>query len=204
VKRTTFLLPAALALVLAACGSDQTDATPTPTEEPTPTVAPTEEPTPTPSEAAESPDATDDGSGSMGELADLLPDEVNGLDRTDMTGMEQFILPALEAQNIDAEDADFAFATWGEGELFVSAMRMPGITETQLELLGRLMGSAQGDVGADVETETVTIGGKDVLRVTPTDGQSEGQVYIYIVDDAFFTVVAQAEGLAEELLSQLP
>ncbi|MBW3612945.1 MAG: hypothetical protein KY392_03685, partial [Chloroflexi bacterium] len=175
----------------------------------TPTVAPTPVPTPSPtaSETATS-DATDDGgsgSGLTGSLIDALPDEVGGFPRNDMEGMEQFILPMLQQQGIDADEADFAFASWGEGEetLIVTAMRMPGVTPAQLELIGRMMGSSQrADVGTEVEAETVTVAGKQVLRVTPAD--AEGEVLIYIVGDAFFTVISQTPSLAEELLQQLP
>lgn len=207
-KRIPFLLVAALALLLAACGSDQTDVTASPSPVATPTLAPTPAPTPSPTASASATsDATDAGTGSgfNGSLIDALPDEVGGFPRNDMQGMEQFILPMLQQQGIDAEEADFAFASWGEGQetLIVTAMRMPGVTPAQLELIGRMMGSSQGaDVGTEVDAESVTVAGKQVLRVTPADAQ--GEVLIYIVGDAFFTLISETPSLAEELLQQLP
>lgn len=197
-KRTPILLAAVLALVLAACG----ESTASPTIAPTPTADPTPEATPTPTEADS--DATDDGTGSgfTGALSDALPDEIGGLQRTDMTGMEQMILPMLEQQGIDAEEADFAFATYGQGELIVTGFSVPGVAEGQLQLMAQMMSGMQVEGAEDLETETVNVGGKEVLRMT-TAGEPQS-VFIYIAEDAMFTVVAESEELAQELLSQLP
>ena len=210
-KRPTLLLAAVLALMLAACGSDQPEATTTPI--PTPAATPTADPTPEPteSEPAETSEATDDdggGSGSVitGELADALPDEVGGLAKQEVEGMDALIGPMLQQQGLDTDDADFAFVSYGDGDpaesLIVTAMRLPGVDEAQLEMLARLMSNSQASGAGEVDAEPVTIGGKDVLRVSPAD--AEESVLIYLVDGAFFSVISPSEDLAEDLLSQLP
>lgn len=207
-KRTPILVSTVLALVLAACGSDQTDPTPTPTE--APTIEPTSTPLPTP-EATPSPTAdetaapTDDG-GPTGELSDLLPDRVAGLDRIELPpGMEQMFAGALGQSGVDAEEADFVWAQWGDaGELMVTGLRAPGMTQADLDALARALSMSQTGGEVEVDSAPTTIGGKSVLRVTPTAGGVEQTVYIYIAGDAMFTVVAQEENLAAELLSQLP
>lgn len=208
-KRPIVLLAAVLALVLAACGSDQPQTSPTPI--PTPASTPTEEPTaePTQSEAAETPEATDDdgtGSGSVGELAEVLPDEVGGLQRQPMpAGMDDMIKGMVAGQGVDAENIDFAYGLWGQGELLVTAFRIPGMPDAQLRLLAQAMsGMGGGTTGGDVETENATLGGKDVARMTVTGEGQTGTVYLYQAGDAFFSIVTEDEGLAEELLSQLP
>jgi hypothetical protein len=202
VKRTSILLAAVLALVLAACGSDQTAESPSPTPEPTATVEPTPVATPSPTEATE----TDDGggSGATGDLAAALPETVGGLERQEMpAGMEDIFASALAQQGIDAEEADFAWAMYGTaGELVAMGFRMPGLNEAQLEQLAQMMSGMQVEGAEDLETETASIGGKEVLRTT-TAGETQ-RVYMYISGDTFFTVVTESEDLAAELLSQLP
>ncbi|HSK93001.1 MAG TPA: hypothetical protein VLA76_02955 [Candidatus Angelobacter sp.] len=204
-KRTPILLSALLALVLAACGSDQTDATPSPTEAPTPTVAPTPTESPTPDPTA-SPDSTDDGgsgSGPIGELDEVLPDEIRGLSRQSMPGMEDMLRGMLSQQAPGMEDADFAWAMYGDqGELVVTAFSAPGAGRAQLEMLAQIISGSQVEGAEDLDSEAVTIGGKDVLRVSVAD-QTQ-RVFLYITDDAFFTIVTETEDLAAELLSQLP
>ena len=213
VKRPMILLATALAIVLAACGSDQTDTSPTPTATVASTPTPEATPEPTESQAAETPDATDgdddDGeTGGSGELAAMLPDEVGGLERQPTpAGMDDMLVNMLEAQGLGGEGMDFAYAMWGQGELLVTAFQIPGMPEAQLGLLAQMMagmGGQAGPSGEEVETEEVTIGGKEVLRITPEGQAAEGSVYVYQAGDAFFSVVAQDEALAEDLLSQLP
>jgi predicted regulator of Ras-like GTPase activity (Roadblock/LC7/MglB family) len=80
--------------------------------------------------------------------------------------------------------------------------RMPGLNEAQLEQLAQMMSGMQVEGAEDLETETATIGGKEVLRMT-TAGETQS-VFMYIAGDTFFTVVTESEDLAAELLSQLP
>ena len=207
-KRISILL-VLLALVVVACASEEA-ASASPSEaaatvEPTP--EPTEGETPEPSEEPESSDDSGGGSGSIGDLVAALPDEVGGHPIQTVEGIEQFIVPALEAQNIDASDADFAFASWGEGtdSVALTGLRMPGLSQAELQMLAGILATASGSGpagGVDFESETITIGGKEVLQMTG-EGMP-GAAYIYLVDDAFFTVVGESPELAEELLSKLP
>jgi hypothetical protein len=203
VFRVSILLVALLALVLAACGGDQPAESPTPT--PVATVEPTPQPTPDPTPAAtESPDATDDGgSTGGGPLADLLPEEIRGLSRQTIPGMEQMFIGALGQQGVDADEADFAWAMYGdEAELVVTAVRAPGFGQGELEQLARLMSGMQVEGAEDVEYDSVTVAGKSVLRVTAADQTQT--VFLYVTSDAFFTIVADDEDHAAELLRQLP
>lgn len=206
-KRISILL-VLLALVVAACASEEAQSA-SPSEaaatvEPTPEATEVETPEP-----SEEPESSDDGggSGSVGDLAAALPAEVGGHQIQTVEGIEQLILPALEAQGVDAGDADFAFASWGEGTdaVFLTGLRLPGINQTQLQLLAGLMASASGGTaaeGIDFESDPITVGGKQVLQMT---GEGvPGAAYIYLADDAFFTVVGESPELAEELLSKLP
>jgi hypothetical protein len=197
VKRTLIAVPALLAIVLAACSSDQGDASVEATAEPTVAVTPSAEP----SEAAESAGALPSSdTGSDSELADLLPDELNGIARTDVPGLEQMLAPMLEAQNIDATNVDFVFASYGEGTdaLAVQAIRIPGMTETQLQLFAQLMSGQQ----SEIDTATVTVGGKSVLQMS--GAQVPAAAYLYFADGAMFTIVGESEDLAAQLLEALP
>jgi predicted regulator of Ras-like GTPase activity (Roadblock/LC7/MglB family) len=194
------ILVALLAVVLAACGTNQADET-DPTVTPEPTAAPTTEaPDDTEEPAATDDDDGDDGT--TGSLEELLPDELNGVARSDAADLSAFLAPALQAQGLDAEEIDFAFVTYGTGSdgVIVNAMRVPGIAEDQLEMMARFMSGVEG--AEDVNAETETIGGKSVLSMS-APGQ-EGTVYIYFVDDVAFTIISPDPALAEQLLSQLP
>ena len=196
-KRTAILSATVIALVLAACGTEQTVESPTPIATPAATPTPTASPTPSPES-----EPADEGSGTTGSLADELPDEVGGLQReADIAGMEQMFAAALSQQGLDADEADFAFAIYGQGELIVTGFRGAGLDTAQLEQLARIMSTGQVG-GTDFETEAVTVGGKQVLRMSGADMPEAA--FLYISDDAFFTIVAEEAALAEELLSQLP
>jgi hypothetical protein len=197
VKRTLIAVTALFAILLAACSSDQGDASAEPTADPTVAVTPSAEP----SGAAESTGALPSGgTGSDSELADLLPDELNGVARTDVPGLEQMLAPMLEAQNIDATNVDFVFASYGEGTdaLVVQAIRVPGMTEAQLQLFAQMMSGQQ----SEVDTATVTVGGKSVLQMS--GAQVPGAAYLYFADGAMFTIVGESEDLATQLLEALP
>lgn len=209
-KRTFFLLAAVLALVLAACGADQTDATASPTEvaTPTETVAPTPDATasPTEDETAAATDGGGSGSGATGGLSGLLPDRVGALERVDIPPvMEQAFRSVLSEQGVDAEEADFVYATWGDaGELGLTALRAPGMDEPDFRALAEMMSRSMTASEMEADATATTVGGKNVLRVTPMAGGADATVYIYITDDTMFTIVAQREELAAELLGQLP
>jgi hypothetical protein len=191
-NRIAFLL-VVLALVVAGCASQSgssADATPDPTPEPT--AEPTPEPTPT---------EDSDGSGGGGDLAALLPDEIAGLSRTDIPGMEAMIGSALAGTGVNAEGAEYAFASYGDGTraLIVTALRIPGLPEASLQSLAAAM-AGTNTTGADVQP--MTVGGKEVLQMT---GQgAPGAAYLYFAEGAVFTVVGEDPDLAGQLLSELP
>jgi hypothetical protein len=195
VKRISILVVALLALVLASCASEQAS-TPASESEAAPTVQPTPEPTEEATEAA----TPDDDSG--GSLEDALPDELNGLARTDVPGMEAFLAPMLAQQGVDASDVEFVISTYGEGDnsITVNAFRIPGIPEASMEALARAMSGVQGESG--VTAEPVTVGGKSVLQMTGAD--VDGAAYLYFADGSVFTIVGPSTELAEQLLSELP
>lgn len=187
------ILVALLAVFVAACGTQPTgeaDATPTPEPTPEATPEPTEEP------------AATDGDGSETALEDVIPDEVNGVAGTPVPGMDAFLNNALQAQGLDAGEAEFAFVTYGEGDdaVVLNAFRIPGVAEADLEQLARLM-SGMG-AGQEVEVEELDIGGKTVLSFT--GGATQGALYFYVADEIAFTIAGQNEDLAEDLLSELP
>jgi hypothetical protein len=199
VKRISILLVALLALVVTSCASQQAS-TPASEAAATPTAEPTPEPTEEPSEAATP--GEDPGGSTGGTLEDALPDELNGLARTDVPGMEAFLAPMLAQQGVDASDVEFVISTYGEGDnsITVNAFRIPGIPEASMEALARAMSGVQGESG--VTAEPVTVGGKSVLQMTGAD--VDGAAYLYFADGSVFTIVGPSTELAEQLLSELP
>lgn len=195
-KRITILL-ALLTLVIAACASQggaSAEATTDPT--PSPTPQPTDSPSPEPTGSDGSGE-----SGSGGDLTALLPDEVGGLSRTDIPGMEAMISGALASTGVNAEGAEYAFASYGDGTqaLIVTALRIPGLPEASLQALAAAM-AGTNTTGADVET--MTVGGKEVLQMTGEG--APGAAYLYFAEGAVFTVVGEDTDLAGQLLSELP
>lgn len=200
-NRISLLLVALVAVIATACSSEQTSPSAEASETPTqaPTASPTQEPSASPSESAQS---SGDASGDGSALADLLPDELDGVERTDVPGLEAMIGPLLAQQGIDASEADFAFASYGQGPdaVQVQAFRIPGMSQVQLEQLAQLMSGSQS--GGEVSAETATVGGKSVLRIS--GAQVPGAAFMYLLDGAMFTVVSESEELAEQLLAELP
>jgi len=198
-KRFSILIVAVLALVVAGCSDQETASESAAEPEPVATAAPTPEPaSETPEPTAETGGSTDNGTA----LADLLPDELNGMSRNDIPGMDAMIGSALAGQGLDASGAEFVFATYGDGEdaITVNAFRIPDIDQPSLEMLARAMSGVAAD--GSVTAETVNVGGKEVLRMSGTG--TDGAAYIYFTDDAVFTVVGPSEDLAAALLSELP
>lgn len=182
-----FILLAMLVLVVAGCASPSASS---PEATPDPTPEPTAEPT-----------ATEDSNGSSGDLTALLPDEIGGLSRTDIPGMEAMISNALASTGVNAEGAEYAFASYGDGTqaLIVTALRIPGLDEASLQALAAAM-AGTNTTGANVET--MTVGGKEVLQMT---GQgAPGAAYLYFAEGAVFTVVGEDPDLAGQLLAELP
>jgi hypothetical protein len=204
VKRTTILLIALLALIVSACGGgDSTESAEA--SEAVPTVQPTPEPTPEPTvepEESDEPDASADAGNGESALLDLLPDEINGQSRLDVDlANNPMFAAALQGQGIDASEVEYVVSTYGTGEgvLAVTAMRIPGMGQTELEQLARLMGGMADGQGS---AEVTTIGGKEVIAITATDVDQTG--YMYFLDGAVIVVGGTSEDLAAELFSQLP
>ena len=162
-KRISILLELLMAFV-AACGSEQSTSTATDTPEPDATVEATDPPEPT-DEASSEPGASAD-TGFEGDLADVIPDELNGVARTEIPGMDAMIANIFAGQNLDASQAQFAFASYGEGTdaVVLTAIAVPDVDDAQLEMLARMLGGA----GSGADGETLTIDGKTVLKVTAT------------------------------------
>jgi hypothetical protein len=199
----SLILVAMLAIFLAACGTEQTSesqavVTPEPTPEATPDAPePSEEPAP-----SDEPAASEDDGGGTGSLDDVIPDELNGVAGNPIPGMDQILGAALQGQGLDADDAEFAFVTYGSGAdaTVLNAFRIPGMTDVAMEQLARVMSGA--GVGQDVDVETLNVGGKTVLSFY--GGATDGAIYFYVADDVAFTIAGQNEGLVEQLVTELP
>jgi hypothetical protein len=203
VKRISILFVLLLAMVVAACSSDQ--ASPSADSSIPATLEATPEPTPE-ATPEESEDGTAGPSFSFGgtdsALLDLLPDSLAGNARTDvdLTDFPAFTA-ALEGQGMSADDVEYVISTWGTGDDVVTAtaMRIPGIDRPGLEQMARMMtGAAQGEGSADV----VTLGGKEVLAISAVNQGETG--YMYFVGDGVFIIGSSSEDNVAELLSQLP
>lgn len=180
---------AALAACGGASGSPKATASSSPVE--TPTAAGASSPTP-PSTA--------------GPLDDLLPDKVGGITLTKKTilGPDIGELEPAEAanfgailQNVDGPPESFAVASaTGEG-LAIAAWRMEGTDGRQLgeSYIGFIVGSSTTKV------EDVTIGGKEVKRVTPANTTP---LHVYVTGEVMFVVQAAKPELVPEVFAVLP
>lgn len=199
VKRMNLLAVGLLAVLLAACGGSPASESTAASEDDAPSVEAPESDAPE-SEAAE-PTEGDDETGSSGSaLADLLPDSIGGQTRQDQNLFDEDTLAQMfAAQGVDVGEVDFLIATYGDSGLGVTAIRVPDMTQTNMEMLARLMAGmpeTQGNV------ETVDIGGKTVIALTPEGSDEVG--YMYFADGAAFVVAGGTEDQAAELFSQLP
>jgi hypothetical protein len=196
-----FILIALLAIVLAACGTQESDP-PDATLTPAPTPAPaTDAPDDTDEPAATDDDDGDDD-GSTGSLDDMIPDDLNGVAGTAIPGLDTMLSGALQAQGLDGDDAEFAFVTYGTdaNAVVLQAFRIPGVEEEALQQLAQLMSA--GGAGSEFDTATMDIGGKTVL--TFSGGGQQNVVYFYVADDVAFTVAGEDAASVEQLLSELP
>jgi hypothetical protein len=144
--------------------------------------------------------------GLSGSLADLLPDEIGGikLEKRTILGPDLGELEAEEAANIakvleNVEGPPEAFeivSATGEG-FAIAAWRMEGTDGRQLgeSFLGFISGLG------DTKVEDVTIDGKDVKRVTPTDTTP---LHIYVTGEIMFVVQAKDPALVAEAFALLP
>jgi len=185
------LLLAALAAV-AGCGGGTSESE-SPASTPAATPADAVRSSPTPASAS-------------GPLADLLPDELGGIVLTKRTvlGPDLGELEAEEAANfakvlanVDGPPEAFAVASaTGEG-LAIGAWRMEGTDGRQLgeSFIGFISGLSATKV------EDITIGGKDVKRMTPANTTP---LHIYVTGEIMFTVQAKDPALVEEAFAVLP
>ena len=215
-KRIPVIL-ALLALVVAACASEEA-ASASPSEAAA-TVEPTPEPTPEPSEAGEPtgselafPSFDLDGDP---ELAARFPDTVGGERllvqsiRGDQMGAIGGADPTFEAflDSVGAELSDVSFAFGGVADqsdpsaiLSVGAFRVLGASEDDLE---REFVAASEEAGDISGLEPATIGGKDVLTGTDPSGETGLSVFLYTNDDTLYFLTGTEEQVAE-ILEALP
>ena len=198
-KRMNLLAIGLLAVLLAACGGSPASESTAPSEDEAPSVEAPESQAPE-SEAAEQSEGDDDTGSSGTALADLLPDSIGGQARQDQNLFDEDTLAQMfAAQGVDVGEVDFLIATYGDSGLGVTAIRVPDMTQTNMEMLARLMAGmpeTQGNV------ETVDIGGKTVIALTPEGSDEVG--YMYFADGAAFVVAGGTEDQAAEQFSQLP
>ena len=205
---------AGLAILLAACGG--TAASPAATTEPT-TAAPTEAPATAeaseapasvaPSEEASGAGGLPGGIGGMNALAELLPEEANGIrfQRAGFTGeqlslygaaagfSESDLADVLAQFNKTMDDMNMAVAGSADGSTpaTILAMQVEGVPAADWMQAGNM--NAGG--GAPV-----TVGGKQVF----TAGAGAFNVWMYPTGDTLFMVILGDEALAEAVFSQLP
>jgi hypothetical protein len=200
-KRMNLLAAGLLAVLLAACSGSPASESAAPSEEPSVEAPESEAPESQAAESEAAEPSEGDGFGSSGTaLADLLPATIGGQAREDLPFFdEQTLETMLSGQGVEVGDVDFVIATYGDSGLGVTAIRVPDMTQANMEMLARLM---SGMPEAQGSTETVDIGGKTVIALTPEGTDEVG--YIYFADGAAFVVAGGTEDQAAEFFSQLP
>ena len=223
-KRTSLLLVAVLALVLAACGG--TSGSPSAqASQAAASIAASETPQPTP-EATEAAPSVGEPSGSAGaapsldignftcegsEVADRLPKSIGGetLQTFCMDGEAFAASPGTDPtfdeflKKIDAEASDISVAAGGttDGSMGVFAIRVAGVAEDKLE---QEFLSASQDQGELANIEPGTVGGKDVWIATDESAGPGETGYLYVKDDTLYFITAPDEAGAAEILGELP
>lgn len=207
-KRTPIRLALLLALVVAACSSEEAS-TPSPaTPEPTPSATPE----PTEDGTAGSPGAfpSFDLDGDP-ELAARFPDTVGGQplqlqslsgDAFAAAGPDPVFDDFLEAIGAEATDVSVAFggALIGDETITAGAFRVRGAAEEDLE---REFIAASEDAGEVPQLTEETIGGKDVWTAVDETGETALQVFVYTSGDTLYFLTGSLEH-ATELLEALP
>jgi hypothetical protein len=209
-KRTTLvLLTLFVALLVAACTSDQAGS------------SATAEATPEPAESDASSESevafpSMDLPGSAPELEAILPDEIGGAEVVKFSmggpelmadeegsGIDPEFIAFLERLGARPEDISmaFAFSVSPEGDsAVIGAFRVAGASSDELER--EFLATMESEGGA-VEWESATVGGKDVQ--TADDPDTEGNsLYVYTAGDIVFFVTTPDEATAAELLEPLP
>lgn len=223
-KRTSLLMAAVLALVLAACGGTQSSPS-AEASQAAPSIAASQTPEPTP-EASEAAPSVGEPGGSAGaapsldigsftcegsEVADRLPQSIGGeaLQTFCMDGEAFAASPGTDPtfdeflNKIDAEASDISVAAGGttDGSLGVFAIRVAGVAEDRLE---QEFLSASQDQGDLANIEPGSIGGKDVWIATDESAGSGETGYLYVKDDTLYFITAPDEDAAAEILGALP
>jgi hypothetical protein len=207
VKRASTLsaILALMLLVVAACSSGSS---PTAT---TSEAAATQPPTPEPSVAASQAALPSFGEGA-GDLADVLPEEIAGLEMTyqyaegeDVFGSEglteegQEFLDRVGAESGDVATAfGFAFDAEGGTTISILAIRVDGADSEALRQAFIETIEAEGD---QVGTAT-TVGGKSVQAYGGEATEDQG--YLYVSGDVVFAVGGSPASALEEALAALP
>lgn len=198
--RKLILWGALLALVAACSSSPPAASTDAGASTPVSTATPvTTTPEPEESEAPASA-----GTGSTSALFDLLPDQIGGMDHGEDVdfGNNPMFQSLLQQQGGEAlEDIEYIIRTWGDGEVTLSAMRIPSMPQPQLELIAKAMSGAVPGQGS---AEPVTLGGKTVLRIEPSDAAGTAAIYMYFAEGAAFSVVGASDDLVSEVFAALP
>lgn len=218
-NRISILLVIVMAIVLAACGGEETTASPT-ADEPTATAIPTPSPSepsetaaPTTGTGAESPVAIPsfDLDGDP-ELAARFPDTVDGqplqVQSIDgdtfatMGGSDPTFTEFLDAVGAELQDVSVAFggAMFGETVLSVGAFRVLGASEEELEREFIGASEAAGEMSGLSEA---TVGGKQVRTAQDPSGETDVQVFIYTQDDTLYFMTG-SEAHVAEILEALP
>jgi hypothetical protein len=189
--------PAAILLVvagIAACGGASSDSAAQITPVP---------PTPAQRTTAATPAATPTTSGP---LEDLIPDEIGGvpLREESIAGADLGELDPAQAANyakvlekVDGPLEAFAVVN-AEGEgITIAAWRVEGTDGRQLgeAYIAYILGRGAATV------EDVTIGDKEIKRVTPANTQA---IHVYVSGEVMFVVQAADTALLEETFAALP
>jgi hypothetical protein len=141
-----------------------------------------------------------------GPLGDLLPDEVGGvaLAKRTVAGADLGELDPEEAanfakvlENVDGPLEAFAFVSATGKGITIAAWRMEGTDGRQLG--EAFIGFVQG-LG-DAKVADVTIGGKEVKRVTPANTTP---LHVYVSGEVMFVVQAADPALVEKAFAALP
>jgi hypothetical protein len=196
----TIALFGASALLIAACGGSS--ATQAPTQAPVTAAPATEAPASTgePGFSFALPSFTGDA-----DLEAMLPDSIGGETLTviSMTGDEFLGDGTISPEISDALDAlgkttsDLSVAFGGTSTMQVVAFRVKGAPAAALF---EAFKAAQSD---SYTSETVSLGGKQVTKITPADTDV---AYIYTKDDTMFVIggADATDALLNEAFSKLP
>lgn len=216
-NRISILLIALLALVVAACSSDQASQSasqPAATQEstPEPTESESEEPSEAPGASGSAAAIPSFDLNGDPELASRFPDTIGGEPlqvqsfRGDtfmaMGGADPAFEAFLDSVGAELEDVSVAFggSASGGAALSVGAFRVLGASEDDLEREFIAASEEAGDVSNLTET---SIGGKNVWTATDPSGETGVSVFLYTKDDTVYFLTGTEEQVAE-ILAALP